>query len=321
MVSATTGGTAVKNYYRIMLGRKSVHAQACFEGGFTGTHFDIHEDLSDKLPETWRPFNAAYVPIYLEIHPDKSKVAAGLACGAIWTVSKGLRPGDVILSPDGAGRYRVGEIEGEYWYAESQILPHRRNVRWHDIHVDRSAMSDALKNSTGSIGTVSNISGHAQEIEALIGGLPAPAIAPVMTSEGLVEDPVAFGMEKHLEDFLVANWVQTELGRDFDIFTDEGEIVGQQYPTDTGALDILAISKDRKRLLVVELKKGRASDAVVGQILRYMGYVQDELAEDGQTVEGAVIALDDDHRIRRALAMVPSVSFFRYKVSFQLLRA
>ncbi len=311
----------MKSYYRVMLGRKSVYALECFESGFVGTHFDIHEDLSEKLTDTWRPFNAAYVPIFLDIHPDKSKVAAGLACGAIWTVSKGLRPGDVILSPDGAGRYRVGEIEGEYWYAEGEILPHRRTVRWHEIYIERAAMSDALKNSTGSIGTVSNIIGHAAEIEALIGGLPSPAAAPFMTNEGLVEDPVAFGMEKHLEDFLVANWGQTELGRDFDIFTDEGEMVGQQYPTDTGNLDILAISKDRKRLLVVELKKGRASDAVVGQILRYMGFVKDELAEDGQTVEGVVIALDDDQRIRRALAMVPSVSFFRYQVSFKLVRS
>ena len=29
-----------------------------------------------------------------------------------------------------------------------------------------------------------------------------------------------------------------------------------------------------QRLLVVELKRGRASDVVVGQILRYVGYVQ-----------------------------------------------
>ena len=311
----------MKNYYRVMLGRKSVHARACFEGGFTGTHYEIHHDLTSQLTETWRPFNETYVPVFLKIHPDKTKVAAGLACGAIWTVSKKLRPGDVIISPDGTGRYRVGEIEGEYWYAEGEILPHRRTVRWYDVYIDRAAMSLALRNSTGSIGTVSNINVYSEEIEALIGGLPTPTISPIMTSEGLIEDPVAFGMEKHLEDFLVSNWSQTELGHDYDIYTDDGEIVGQQYPTDTGALDILAISKDRKRLLVVELKKGRASDAVVGQILRYMGFVQDELAEEGQKVEGAVIALDDDHRIRRALAMVPSVSFFRYRVSFQLLRS
>jgi restriction system protein len=127
-------------------------------------------------------------------------------------------------------------------------------------------------------------------------------------------------MEKHLEDFLVQKWAQTELGREYDIYEEDGERVGQQYQTDTGPLDILAISKDKKSLLVVELKKGRASDAVVGQALRYMGYVQEELAEEGQTVKGVIIALEDDPRIRRALAIVPSITFYRYQVSFRLVR-
>ena len=61
---------------------------------------------------------------------------------------------------------------------------------------------------------------------------------------------------------------------------------------------------------MIELKKGRTSDVVVGQTLRYMGYVQDVLAEPDQSVRGAIIALDDDQRIRRALSMVPSIEFF-----------
>jgi len=73
-------------------------------------------------------------------------------------------------------------------------------------------------------------------------------------------------------------------------------------------------------LLVVELKKGRASDAVVGQVLRYMGYVQEELAETGQTVTGVIIALEDDQRIRRALAVAPSIAFYRCQMSFKLLK-
>ena len=72
---------------------------------------------------------------------------------------------------------------------------------------------------------------------------------------------------------------------------------------------------------MVELKKGRASDAVVGLALRYMGYVQEELAEEGQSVHGAIIALDDDPRIRRALAMVTNIVFYRYQVSFKLVKA
>ena len=89
----------------------------------------------------------------------------------------------------------------------------------------------------------------------------------------------------------------------------------------TGPLDILAISKDKKRLLVVELKKGRASDAVVGQTLRYMSFVQEMLAEKDQAVHGIIIALEDDQKIHRALAMVSNVKFCRYQVNFRLIGA
>jgi restriction system protein len=71
----------------------------------------------------------------------------------------------------------------------------------------------------------------------------------------------------------------------------------------------------------VELKKGRTSDTVVGQTLRYMSFVQDELAEDGQTVLGAVIAHEDDPKLRRALMMTPNIAFYRYQVSFKLAKA
>ena len=86
-------------------------------------------------------------------------------------------------------------------------------------------------------------------------------------------------------------------------------------------MDILAISKDKRTLLVVELKKGRASDAVVGQLLRYMGYVKDELSEEGQMVKGIIIALTDDQRLRRALTLLPGiVDFYRYEVNFNLVK-
>jgi len=120
-------------------------------------------------------------------------------------------------------------------------------------------------------------------------------------------------------DFLIKNWRQTELGQLYDIFEEEGELVGQQYPSDTGPIDILAISKDKKKLLVVELKRGRASDAVVGQIQRYMGFVKAELCEANQDVKGVIIALDDDLRLQRTLSVAPNISFYRYQISFKLL--
>ena len=310
----------MKNYYRVMLGQKSVYAKECFAGNFIGTDFGINQDLTNKLPDKLQGFNKEFIPIYLVSHPEKTKIGAGLACGALWTVSKGIQTGDVVLCPDGTGKYRVGEVSGGYTYEPGKILFHRRPVKWLNVAIDREDMSEGLQSSTGVPLTVvgpTAITNYRQEIEHLLGNT---APLPITIGGVEIEDQSSFALEKHLEDFLVQNWAQTELGQDYDIYKEDGEPFGKQYPTDTGPLDILAVSKDKKRLLVVELKKGRASDAVVGQTLRYMGFVQDELAEDGQSVHGAIIAHEDDQRIRRALSMTPNIVFYRYQVSFKLVK-
>jgi len=302
-----------------MLGKQSVHAADCFAGNFIGADFGIHEDLSHHLPEEWRTFNKQFIPKFLERNPEKEKIGAGLACGALFTISKGIKKGDVVLCPDGGGNYRVGDVAGDYYYAVNQVLPHRRKVSWRPEPIARASMSEALQNSTGSAGTVSDISSYRIELDQLLGNVPSALQSRV--GDGEIEDPVAFAMEKHLEAFLVTNWDQTILSKDFSIFEEDGESVGQQYATDAGPIDVLAISKDKKRLLVVELKRGRASDAVVGQVLRYMGFVKDQIAESNQTVEGVIIALEDDQKMRWALMSVPSISFYRYQVSFKLVKA
>jgi restriction system protein len=308
----------MRNYVRVMLGRRSMYAEACLSGGFIGVDFDIDQDLTKELPDDWRQFNAKQRPLLLSKKPEMSKVGAGLACGFVWTVAKGIKRGDMVLSPDGNGYYRVGEILGDYYYAKGEILPHRRKVAWLDIKIDRADMSESLRNSSGSIGTVSNITAHFEELEKLLNGSTQTIIS---TNDKNVEDPSAFALEKHLEDFLVQNWNQTELGQQYDIFEEDGERVGQQYLTDTGPIDVLAIKKDKSEILIVELKRGRASDMVVGQVLRYMGYVKQELAEDIQKVRGVIIALEDDVRIKRALAMTPDISFYRYEVNFKLIKS
>jgi len=308
----------MKRYIRLMLGAKSAHIDECLKGNFIGADFDIQQDLSKHLYENWKEFNKKFIPVWLEIHPDKSKVSAGLACGALWTVAKGLKRGDIIISPDGMGKYHIAEVLDEYSYHPGQTLPHRRTVRWFEQTIERVEMTDSLKNSTGSIGTVSDITNYSAELEQLIGGTKQPVI---VSTDETVEDPTVFALEKHLEDFLVANWSQTELGKKYDIYEDGGDLIGKQYQTDTGFIDILAISKDKKELLIVELKKGRARDNVVGQIQRYMGFVLEELAEEGQSVNGIIIALEDDNRIRRALAVAPNIDFYRYQVNFKLFKA
>jgi len=150
--------------------------------------------------------NQKFIPIFLAGHPGKTKIGAGLACGALWTVAKGIAKGDVVTCPMELALTLVGEVSGDYFYVDGEPFPHRRPVRWLTQTIQRAEMSEALRNSTGSIGTVSTITKYASEIENLIGVKVVPVNLP---ADPTVDDPVAFAMET-LEDFLVKNWAQTD---------------------------------------------------------------------------------------------------------------
>lgn len=306
----------MKQYNRIMLGKGGIYLEECLCEGFIGADYEINQDLSTDLPDSLREFNLKFIPVYLKANPTKTKVAAGLACGMLYTICKGLKIGDIVLASDGNGLYYVGEISGNYYYVSGTNLPHRRRVNWLNNKILRADMSEDLRHSTGSTGTCCSITQYASEIESLM----APASNTITCSNSDVEDAVAFAMEKHLEDFLVKNWDNTPIGKKYNIYEIDGEIVGEQYMSYTGPIDILAISKDKKTLLVIELKKGMASDVVVGQIQRYMGYVKDELAENGQIVKGIIIGLEEDNRLKRALSVTNNIEFYRYQIAFKLIK-
>jgi len=277
----------MKNYWRVMLGKQSVFAQECYSGGFFGADYDLPEDIAPKLNQEQREFNAEMIPVYLERHPEKTKVQAGVSCSFLYTISKSIKLGDIVISPNGKQQYYIGEVKGEYSYVKGEILPHRRKIEWYNSLIERSDISDNLRNSAGSAGSVCNLENYKDEIEKHLNSNNNTVIT---SSNNSIEDPTVFALEKHLEDFLVHNWSQTTLSQKYELLYEDNELVGQQYPTDTGYIDILAVSKDKKELLVIELKKGRASDVVVGQIQRYMGYILEEIAEDDQTVRGLISA-------------------------------
>ena len=307
----------MKKYYRVMPGKNGVFAEQCFAENFIGSDVPIDEDLTSKLSDKYYEFSKQCIPVVLGIYPGSTKISAGGTCTALWTLAKGIQKGDIVLCPDAAGLYRVGEVISDYQYVPSQVLPHRRSVQWLNQSIRQDVMSEGLKESTKYVGKpFRDITEHGDEIERLLEGSISPR-----DNDSPVEDFATFALESHLEHFLVQNWAQTELGKEYDIFEADGDKVGQQYQTDTGPIDILAIRKDKKELLVVELKKGRASDVVVGQLLRYMGYMLQELAEEGQTVKGIIIALEDDQRLRRALAAIPNIDFYSYQISFKLKKA
>lgn len=307
----------MKNYYRVFLGSGSIHTETCVEDGFIGVNYGFKESLSPYLAETNFESRQKMKPVYFTYNPDQSPVGAGLSCSVLWTVAQGMQRGDVVICPDGKGNYFSAEISGEYRFDLNSELPHQRPVIWRPLTFARTAMTEVFKNSTAATLTVIDVAPFAAEIESLTGGANTQIVLP--GSEG-IEDLSAFRLEEHLEDFLVKNWAQTDLSKKYDLVTDQnGVIIARQYPCDRGKIDILALSKDKKEFLVVELKKGRGSDEAVGQILRYMGFVKSDLATNGENVRGIIIALDDDPKLNYALSMVPIIDFYRYKVDFELI--
>ena len=94
----------------------------------------------------------------------------------------------------------------------------------------------------------------------------------------------------YLADSSSVNRAQTPLSRDHEIYQDE-ENIGRQFQTDTGFIDIPAVSKDHEKLLVIELKKGNASDEATGRFERYVRFIAKDIAEDHPGFIGAIITL------------------------------
>ena len=104
----------MKSYYRIMLGPKSIYAEECYKGNFIGVYFDVDRDFTNDLVDNWRDFNAKFIPLWLEKNPGKNRISAGLSCGFLWTVAKGIERRDLVLCPNGTRAYYVGEITSGY---------------------------------------------------------------------------------------------------------------------------------------------------------------------------------------------------------------
>jgi hypothetical protein len=125
-----------------------------------------------------------------------------------------------------------------------------------------------------------------------------------------------FYMEKQLEEFIIENWNESEFGKTLDLIYEDGLLKSQQYKTDIGIIDILARDKATGSYVVIELKRNQTSDDTVGQVLRYMGWVTENLKE--KSVRGIIVAGKYDEKLYYAQNMIQAVDVFLYEVQFKL---
>ena len=122
----------------------------------------------------------------------------------------------------------------------------------------------------------------------------------------LVETSIS--LERDIEDHLVNNLDAIERGL---------MLVGRQFNTDVGRIDILAQDAAGRRV-VIEIKVGEAKDSAIGQIARYLGWFA---RTEGNVPRGILIAGKFPAGVRYAATAIPTLTLLIYKVHFSFERA
>lgn len=112
-----------------------------------------------------------------------------------------------------------------------------------------------------------------------------------------------FGLERDLQGALSDNIDQLEPGLRF---------IDSEVVVAAGRIDILA-EDDEDRLVVIELKADMGDSGAIGQLLGYMGAIENP---DGRPIRGILVANDFHPRAVNAAKAVPNISLKAYSFQF-----
>lgn len=135
----------------------------------------------------------------------------------------------------------------------------------------------------------------------------------VEDAEGEAAAAQAFAFERDLRNYLSRNLSVLENG--LTLYKDE-EFEGVEFPVGGPFIDILAISKAGE-FVVIELKVSRGHEKTIGQLLRYMGWVEKNLAA-GKTVRGVIVASEISEDLKLATSQISNVRLFEYELAFKV---
>lgn len=188
-----------------------------------------------------------------------------------------IEQGEVAVRLKASGKYEAEQIVRQF-RIDSVFIEYRNEKDWFSYY------GDPNRNPTKD-----------EAIDYYVDTSQTEKLVEV-TGKGITTD--AQISEKTLEDFLEKNLQALEDGL---------TLVGRQFATITGPIDLLCKDNDN-HFVVVELKKGRSSDRVVGQILRYIGFIQENMLEnEKQIVRGIIVGREIDKKLEMSLKAIPGV--------------
>lgn len=125
--------------------------------------------------------------------------------------------------------------------------------------------------------------------------------------EEALESYASISLERDLRDYLAKNPSRIERGLG---------LVEKEFDTkEVGKIDLL-LTDQKGYNVVVELKKGRKSDDVVGQLSRYMGWT---MKNRGKKVRGIVVINEPDERLEYSvLPFEGKIKIKYYRVKFEI---
>jgi hypothetical protein len=128
-----------------------------------------------------------------------------------------------------------------------------------------------------------------------------------------VASDFTLALEKYLEDLLVDGWGSMA-------WTTPLDYLGRQVPcVDLGFIDILARDRATRDFVVIELKRDRTDDEVVGQLSRYMGWVKERRATPaGVGVRGIIVVHEVTAKLRAAALAHQNVDLYTYDLAIAL---
>jgi hypothetical protein len=120
-------------------------------------------------------------------------------------------------------------------------------------------------------------------------------------------------LEQYLEDLLV-------YGRGSLAWTTPLNYLGRQLPCDDlGFIDILARDRATREFVVLELKRDRTHDEVVGQLSRCMGWIKERRATPaGVGVRGIIVVHEVTPKLRAAALAHQNVDLYTYDLAIAL---
>ena len=131
-------------------------------------------------------------------------------------------------------------------------------------------------------------------------------LTSLVAQEAAPEDREDRLLESAIEDYIVGHWSETP-------FAQAGvDLHDRQYAIPTGVVDLVGWQRASRSWWIIELKRGKAEDRVVGQLLRYTGWFREEALRPKEGLRGVILAREASDKLRYAVSEIPHAEVWTF---------